>query len=270
MGCSRTTTSSSASRSRIARTSPARRATTTDLFYSAGRNSAIAIGADGLGLIAYQQHVRRRPCRRPLPERRLLGRRATPGSTHRRPATAAQRSHLDHDRRRRLRPDQLSPTTQRAISSVAHCENLTCSTMTTTTIDSAGKVGLDSSITIGADGLGLISYADARRHEPQGRSLLERGLLRRHHRDHRRPALDVGLLDLDRGRIRRARPGQLPRRRVGRLRSRWLTATNTACSTATIAPLDDSGQAWAVHLAHDRARRPWADLLPRRPQTRRA
>ena len=27
----------------------------TDLFYSAGRNSAIAIGTDGLGLVAYQQ-----------------------------------------------------------------------------------------------------------------------------------------------------------------------------------------------------------------------
>jgi hypothetical protein len=43
---------------------------------------------------------------------------------------------------------------------VAHCNNLACSSATTTTLDSVG-LDDDTSITIGADGLGLISYRDA-------------------------------------------------------------------------------------------------------------
>jgi hypothetical protein len=46
---------------------------------------------------------------------------------------------------------------------VAHCSNLSCSTATSTTIDTGGvqtNVGLYSSITIVGDGLGLISYYD--------------------------------------------------------------------------------------------------------------
>src|SRR5207244_2401407 len=44
---------------------------------------------------------------------------------------------------------------------VAHCSNLTCTSATLTTVDRAGDVGQYSSVTIGADGLGLISYFDA-------------------------------------------------------------------------------------------------------------
>jgi hypothetical protein len=40
---------------------------------------------------------------------------------------------------------------------VAHCSNVICSSATTATIDS-GNVGGSSSLTIGSDGLGLISY----------------------------------------------------------------------------------------------------------------
>jgi preprotein translocase subunit Sec61beta len=44
---------------------------------------------------------------------------------------------------------------------VAHCSNTNCTSATITTLDSTGNVGWDSSITIGADGLGLISYSDS-------------------------------------------------------------------------------------------------------------
>jgi len=45
---------------------------------------------------------------------------------------------------------------------VLHCGNVTCSSgNTATTVDSAGIVGSYSSVTIGADGRGLISYYDA-------------------------------------------------------------------------------------------------------------
>jgi preprotein translocase subunit Sec61beta len=44
---------------------------------------------------------------------------------------------------------------------VFHCSNTACSSGLATTVDSAGAVGTDTSTTIGADGLGLISYRDA-------------------------------------------------------------------------------------------------------------
>jgi hypothetical protein len=46
---------------------------------------------------------------------------------------------------------------------VAHCDNLACTAATKTTIDDGGGVGVvgsSSSVTIGGDGLGLISYYD--------------------------------------------------------------------------------------------------------------
>jgi collagen triple helix repeat protein len=44
---------------------------------------------------------------------------------------------------------------------VAHCTNLACSTFTTAPVDASGKVGdSQTSITVGTDGLGLISYYD--------------------------------------------------------------------------------------------------------------
>jgi hypothetical protein len=42
-----------------------------------------------------------------------------------------------------------------------HCADATCSSATTTVLDSTGNVGRYPSITVGADGLGLISYLDA-------------------------------------------------------------------------------------------------------------
>ena len=43
---------------------------------------------------------------------------------------------------------------------MAHCLNVTCTAATVSTLDSVGDVGYDTSITIGTDGLGLISYRD--------------------------------------------------------------------------------------------------------------
>ena len=43
---------------------------------------------------------------------------------------------------------------------MAHCSDLACTAATLTTVDSAGSVGQYSSVTIGADGLALISYYD--------------------------------------------------------------------------------------------------------------
>ena len=44
---------------------------------------------------------------------------------------------------------------------VAHCDNTACTSATTSTVDSAGRLGgLVTSVAIGADGLGLISYHD--------------------------------------------------------------------------------------------------------------
>jgi hypothetical protein len=42
-----------------------------------------------------------------------------------------------------------------------HCADATCSSATTTLLDSTGNVGRLPSLTVGADGLGLISYLDA-------------------------------------------------------------------------------------------------------------
>ena len=43
---------------------------------------------------------------------------------------------------------------------VAHCSNVNCTNATFTTLDSSGSVGQGNSVTIGTDGLGLISYSD--------------------------------------------------------------------------------------------------------------
>ena len=43
---------------------------------------------------------------------------------------------------------------------VAHCNNTLCAGASTSTLDSPDLVGQHTSVTIGADGLGLISYFD--------------------------------------------------------------------------------------------------------------
>jgi hypothetical protein len=43
---------------------------------------------------------------------------------------------------------------------VAHCSDAACTSAITTTVDSTGKVGYYTSITVGVDGLPIISYMD--------------------------------------------------------------------------------------------------------------
>jgi hypothetical protein len=44
---------------------------------------------------------------------------------------------------------------------IVHCNDSSCSTSTSTPVDSAGNVGRYPSVTVGSDGLGLVSYLDA-------------------------------------------------------------------------------------------------------------
>ena len=64
---------------------------------------------------------------------------------------------LDHDRFGRAGPHQLSRPGNGSLK-VAHCSNAACSSASTATID--GVTGGHTSITIGSDGLGLVSYED--------------------------------------------------------------------------------------------------------------
>ncbi len=48
---------------------------------------------------------------------------------------------------------------------MAHCDNTACSSATTATLDSIDGLHSYTSIAIGADGLGLISYSDYDNHD---------------------------------------------------------------------------------------------------------
>jgi len=50
------------------------------------------------------------------------------------------------------------PTVGGGLLKVAHCANISCTTTTSSTLASDENVDFETSITIGADGLGLISY----------------------------------------------------------------------------------------------------------------
>jgi len=128
-------------------------------FENVGSNTSITIGADGLGLIAYNsftapaQGVRVAHC----------------NDTACTSATLSQVSYSDHGTNTSITigPDHLGLIGYYALTGdgsdlkVAHCKNAACTGQPTlTTIDSLGDVGRHASITTGADGLGLISYYD--------------------------------------------------------------------------------------------------------------
>ena len=128
-------------------------------FENVGSNTSITIGADGLGLIAYNsftapaQGVRVAHC----------------NDTACTSATLSQVSYSDHGTNTSITigPDRLGLIGYYALTGdgsdlkVAHCKNAACTGQPTlTTIDSLGDVGRHASITTGADGLGLISYYD--------------------------------------------------------------------------------------------------------------
>jgi hypothetical protein len=51
---------------------------------------------------------------------------------------------------------------------VAHCGNVTCSTASVVSVDTAGQVGWNTSITIGSDGLPFVSYRDVDNNRVKG------------------------------------------------------------------------------------------------------
>jgi hypothetical protein len=132
-------------------------ATTTtvwDYLSDQGQNNAIAIGSDGLGLIAYYDktnldlkvaHCNDLDCSNPTQTTVY-----STGWTGMKPSVA-------------IGPDGLGLISffdaENSALKVAHCANYACTTSSIATVeDSPGYVGNFSSIAIGSDGLALISY----------------------------------------------------------------------------------------------------------------
>ena len=134
--------------------------------------------------------------------------------------------------------------TARALK-VAHCSNAACRSATpiTTLDDPANDVGQYTSVTIGADRLGLISYHDVTP-RPQGRPLLRSSLHGRHHDYPRRPrqrswvshtSVTIGADGL----------GLISYHDVTNGTLKVAHCNNAACTGATITTLDSPGNVWA-------------------------
>jgi len=131
--------------------------TTLDSEGNVGASTSITIGADGLGLVSYHDDSN-------------LGLKVAHCSNVE--CTEATKTTLDSDGNVgyytsiTIGADGLgliSYTDHSNFTSalkVAHCSNAACTTATKTTVDSDWGTGYYTSITIGTDGLGLISYAD--------------------------------------------------------------------------------------------------------------
>ena len=65
---------------------------------------------------------------------------------------------------------------------VAHCSNRACTSATLATLDDTGDVGQHTSVTIGADGLGLISYRDVTNGNLKVAHCSDRSCVADHHR----------------------------------------------------------------------------------------
>jgi hypothetical protein len=140
-------------------------ATTSTLATSglAATDSSLAIGADGLGLISYRDSSGAVPVLRVAHCDNIACTSATVSTVAQAPlhdigfysslAIGADGlgliSYLDYDQ-----------VAAKNALKVAHCNNTACTSATTTTLDSAGNTGFFTSITIGRDGRGLISYRD--------------------------------------------------------------------------------------------------------------
>ena len=129
---------------------------TVDSSGSVGHFTSIAIGADGLGLISYQDATNS--------DLKVAHCNNTTCST----ATAYtldSTGSVGYDTSIAIGTDGLGLISYYDATNydlkVAHCSNSACSTATLSTLDSTGNVGYDTSIAIGTDGLGLISYRDA-------------------------------------------------------------------------------------------------------------
>ena len=133
------------------------RVTMLDDTVGGGADPSIAIGADGLGLIAYYDQtnadLKVAHCDNVL---------CTSATT----ATLDSAGNVGGYTSIAIGADGLGlisyfDSTPNYDLKVAHCSDIACTSATTTTLDSAGVVGNYTSIAIGADGLGLISYHDS-------------------------------------------------------------------------------------------------------------
>jgi len=122
-----------------------------------GRYTSVTIGADGLGLISYRDagnvDLKVAHCSNTLCTSATI----TPLDTA---GTVGEYTSVT------IGADGLGLISYRDFTNtalkVAHCSDVTCSTATFATLDNTGgDIGSYTSVTIGADGLGLISYTDS-------------------------------------------------------------------------------------------------------------
>ena len=118
---------------------------------------------------------------------------------------------------------------------VAHCSNPACTSATFSTLDSDGNVGLNPSLTIGADGLGLISYGD----------LSTEGIKVAHCSNVPCTAATITPLDTNASStsitIGADGLGLISYRDSSADDLKVAHCSNVLCTTATITPIDDSG-----------------------------
>jgi Collagen triple helix repeat (20 copies) len=126
---------------------------TVDSTGDVGFETSIAVGADGLPLVAYEDRtngdVKVAHCGNAL---------CTPAQVSTTVIDPAGR-----DPSITVGADGLglvSYVDTNADLKVARCSNVACSAATTTVVDSAGDVGFDSSLTTGVDGFGIVAYRD--------------------------------------------------------------------------------------------------------------
>ena len=128
--------------------------TALDSIGSVGRYTSITIGADGLGLISYQdlttQDLKVAHCSDAECTSATI---TTLDSTGGVGSYTAITTGADG-----LGLISYYDDFPNGDLKVAHCGNAACTSATITILDTEGLVGLDTSITIGGDGLGLISY----------------------------------------------------------------------------------------------------------------
>jgi preprotein translocase subunit Sec61beta len=131
------------------------RLSTLDSTGRVGEFSAVAIGADGLGLISYFDNTND-----DLKVAHCNDTACSSATT----ATIDSAGDVGSYTSIAIGADGLGLISYLDITNdnlkVAHCSDIACSSATTATIDSTGNLMWDTSIAIGADGLGLISYYD--------------------------------------------------------------------------------------------------------------
>ena len=144
---------------------------TLDSVGDVGLYTSATVGADGLGLISYYDATNERPQGRPLHrrvlhERHLKATLATSGHVglYTSATVGADGLGLISLSRRDERRAARSPTARNDVCANANTQHL---------LDNVGIVGEHASVTIGPDGLRLVSLPRLRQRRPQSRALLE-------------------------------------------------------------------------------------------------